>query len=101
MIRVPQFTDGTLTNATSALAWDGAVGGVLALDIQNDLALGGATVNLNGLGFRGATGRTPTGFDSIANQPRVGPRCALANPGLSIRNGVAVFLFGNSFRELV
>lgn len=56
MIRVPQYTSATFSSALAALPWNGAVGGVLAVDVASQLTLGG-TVSLNGTGFRGGAGR--------------------------------------------
>jgi len=55
VVLVPQYLSATL-GAASALAWNGSTGGILALDIAGQLKLGGATVSVNGLGFRGGAG---------------------------------------------
>jgi uncharacterized repeat protein (TIGR01451 family) len=63
VIVVPQYTTLSL-NATSpptALAWNGSSGGVLALDVSGALTLNGATVSVDGLGFRGGAGLQLTG----------------------------------------
>ncbi len=60
VIRVPQYSSATLSSTLAALPWNGAVGGVLALDVASQLTLGG-TVSLDGQGFRGAGGRILTG----------------------------------------
>jgi uncharacterized repeat protein (TIGR01451 family) len=56
VIRVPQYTTATFSSTLAALAWSGAVGGVLAVDVASQLTLGG-TVSLDGQGFRGGGGR--------------------------------------------
>ncbi len=56
VIRVPQYTTATFSSTLAALPWNGAVGGVLALDVASQLTLGG-TVSLDGTGFRGGAGR--------------------------------------------
>jgi len=56
IVRVPQYTSATLNSALAALPWNGTVGGILAIDVQNQLTLGG-TVVLDGDGFRGGGGR--------------------------------------------
>ena len=56
VVRVPQYVAATLGAALTAAAWNGATGGVLAIDVQNTLTLAGQTVSLDGLGFRGAPG---------------------------------------------
>src|SRR4029077_452555 len=60
VIRVPQYQSATLSSTLAPLAWNGTVGGVLALDIAGQLTLGG-TVSANALGFRGGGGRKLTG----------------------------------------
>ncbi len=60
VIRVPQYSSASLSSTLAALPWNGAVGGVLALDVASQLTLGG-TVSLDGQGFRGAGGRILTG----------------------------------------
>ena len=56
VIRVPQYTTATFGSTLTAMAWNGATGGVLAIDVSGTLTLGGATVSVNGLGFRGGGG---------------------------------------------
>jgi uncharacterized repeat protein (TIGR01451 family) len=56
VIRVPQYTTATFSSTLAALPWNGAVGGVLALDVASQLTLAG-TVSLDGTGFRGGGGR--------------------------------------------
>ena len=56
VIRVPQYTTATFSSTLAALPWNGAVGGVLAVDVASQLTLGG-TVSLDGQGFRGGAGR--------------------------------------------
>ncbi len=56
VIRVPQYTNATFSSTLAALPWNGAVGGVLAVDVASQLTLGG-TVSLDGQGFRGGGGR--------------------------------------------
>ncbi len=65
VIRVPQYTTATLSSTLMALPWNGSTGGVLAIDVSGTLSLGGATVSVNGLGFRGGAGRV-LGGDATA-----------------------------------
>lgn len=51
VVRVPQYTVAMLSSGLTASAWNGATGGILALDVSQQLTLGG-TVSVNGLGFR-------------------------------------------------
>ena len=63
VIVVPQYTTATFNATTppTALAWNGSVGGVLALDTSSTLTLNGATVSVSGQGFRGGAGMQLTG----------------------------------------
>ncbi|HYA62497.1 MAG TPA: S24 family peptidase, partial [Candidatus Sulfotelmatobacter sp.] len=74
VIRVPQYTSATFSSTLTALAWNGSVGGVLAVDVSSQLTLGG-TVALDSLGFRGGGGITLAGTtgeadtDYVTNSP--------------------------------
>src|ERR1700732_1747744 len=67
VIRVPQYASPTLTSGLTALGWSGRVGGVLAIDVDANLALGGATLPVHSLGFRGGGGLTVSGSNTDAN----------------------------------
>jgi uncharacterized repeat protein (TIGR01451 family) len=58
VIVVPQYITASFNSTTppTALAWNGSTGGVLALDVSSTLTLNGATVAVDGLGFRGGAG---------------------------------------------
>lgn len=60
IIRVPQYTNVTLSSNLTAMAWNGATGGVLAIDAASQLTLGG-TVSVDSMGFRGGGGRILNG----------------------------------------
>ena len=66
VIRVPQYTSATLSSGLVPLAWNGSVGGVLAIDVSSQLTLGG-TVAADALGFRGGGGITLRGATSGAD----------------------------------
>jgi uncharacterized repeat protein (TIGR01451 family) len=55
VVRVPQYTTATTSSGLTAAAWNGSVGGVLALDTTSTLTLNG-TSSVDGLGFRGGVG---------------------------------------------
>jgi hypothetical protein len=61
VVRVPQHTTATLGSTLTAAPWDGSSGGILALDVSGNLALGTATVSVTAQGFRGGGGRAITG----------------------------------------
>ena len=78
VIRVPQYTTATTSNTLTAAAWNGSVGGVLAIDTSGALTLSG-TVSLDGLGFRGAPGIQRGGATGLANTDRVTSATLAAN----------------------
>ncbi|MGZ5483432.1 MAG: beta strand repeat-containing protein [Pyrinomonadaceae bacterium] len=61
VIRVPQYSSATLGSGLTALTWNGTTGGILVIDVAGNLALGSATVNLSGMGFRGGGVRQLSG----------------------------------------
>ena len=61
IVRVPQYTTATLGATLTASSWNGTTGGVLAIDVAGNLALGSTTVSVNGLGFRGGAGLQQAG----------------------------------------
>ena len=71
VVRVPQYGSATLSSGLTASIWNGRAGGILALDVSGTLALGGATVSVDGLGFRGGIGRARGGTGGLANTDRV------------------------------
>ncbi len=92
VIRVPQYTTATLGSTLTAMAWNGATGGVLAVDISGTLTLGSATVSVNGLGFRGGggvklTSNVPsTAADVFTDFRTLAPDSATA-PTINLANG--------------
>lgn len=66
VIRVPQYQDVTFSGTLTAPAWNGATGGVFVIDVADTITGGGATINLEGLGFRGGAYRA-TGFAANAS----------------------------------
>ena len=65
VIRVPQYGAVTLTGDVTAPYWDGNTGGVVVMDVVDELDWDGNTIDVLGRGFRGAgavqwTGSTDT-----------------------------------------
>jgi uncharacterized repeat protein (TIGR01451 family) len=56
VIRVPHYMTATLGAGLTASPWNGSTGGVVALDLESTLTLGGGKVTVDGLGFRGGAG---------------------------------------------
>ena len=65
VIRIPQYTDATITSGLTASRWNGSTGGVVAYDVANNLSLAGATLDISGKGFRGGAGRQLRGETSL------------------------------------
>lgn len=61
VVRVPQYLSATLTSGLTAMPWNGRTGGILAIDVSGALNLGGATVSVDGQGFRGGGARQLAG----------------------------------------
>lgn len=66
VVRVPQYTVAMLSSTLTASAWNGTTGGILAIDVSQQLTLGG-TVSVNGLGFRPGAGLQLAGGTGGAN----------------------------------
>ena len=69
VILVPQYSSATVGAGLTAFPWNGDVGGVLAVDVETTLDLGGNTVNVSQQGFRGGGGRSISG-NGTANDYR-------------------------------
>jgi uncharacterized repeat protein (TIGR01451 family) len=61
VVLVPQYISATLSSGITTPSWNGSTGGILAFDVAGQLNLGGATVNVDGDGFRGGAGLQLTG----------------------------------------
>jgi hypothetical protein len=64
VIRVGRGRNVTLTGVT-ATAWNGVTGGVVAIDISGTLTLSANTIDVTGLGFRGAVGQALGGENGL------------------------------------
>ncbi len=67
VIRVPQYQTLTLGATLTAPRWDGTTGGVMAVDVAGATFFNGQTINLAGIGFRGAGGRQLGGDVGVNN----------------------------------
>ena len=56
VVRIPQYSSVTLGGTLTAPAWNGATGGLVALDVAGSLNLNGNAIDVAGLGFRGGAG---------------------------------------------
>ena len=61
VIRIPQYSSLTVSGAVTGSAWDGSTGGVLALEVAGATSFNtGASLNMDGKGFRGGVAVTNT-----------------------------------------
>lgn len=79
VIRVPQYATASLGAGLTAAPWNGSTGGVLVLDVAGSLTLGGQTVSVDGLGFRGGAAMQLSGNagGSNADFRQVAPAAAV------------------------
>ena len=95
VILVPQYTNASFsaTSGPTALAWNGSTGGVLALDVSGTLTLNGATVVVDGLGFRGGAGMQLTGgggLNTDYRQPAPATYTGVAEAGWDALKGEGI-----------
>ena len=69
VIRVPQYNTITLTGDVTASYWDGNTGGVVVMDVLDELDWDGNTIDVFGRGFRGAGAVEWTGTEDTTNPP--------------------------------
>ncbi len=67
VVRVPQLSSATLGSNVTATPWNGAAGGIVALDVAGTLDLNGFRIDVSARGFRGGVGRQLTGGAGGAN----------------------------------
>ena len=67
VVRVARRASGTLTAGLTVAPWNGRTGGILAVDVAGNLALGSVTVSVDGTGFRGGVGVSQAGDASLTN----------------------------------
>ena len=70
VVLIPQFTSATL-GAVTATSWNGSTGGILALDVAGQLDLAGASVSVDGQGFRGGAGMQMNGAPGASTDYRL------------------------------
>ena len=92
VIRVPQYAALTINAGASisSLAWNGSVGGVVAVRVQNTLTLNGA-MSVSGLGFRGGildgTDRASNGAANLAFASDANPAGGAKGEGIASAAG--------------
>ncbi|HKL39821.1 MAG TPA: hypothetical protein VJ894_04035, partial [Cryomorphaceae bacterium] len=86
LVRVPQYQNATVTDALTCQAWQGSIGGVLVMEISNELTLE-APITTNGMGFRGG---------SVSSVPDLSIQCSSTdyffpnNPSLGGEKGEGI-----------
>jgi uncharacterized repeat protein (TIGR01451 family) len=70
VIRVPQYSTATVTGTlTTSARWDGASGGIVVVDVAQQLNFAaGSVIDVNGLGFRGG-GSNPNPYSGGSTSP--------------------------------
>lgn len=66
VVRVPQYSSLSITGTLAPARWNGAAGGVVAVDVAGALTFSGS-INASGLGFRGGLGRALAGSNATTN----------------------------------
>lgn len=61
VVRVPQYSNATISGSINASAWNGATGGIVVMDVAGDLTFAGGNIDVQGQGFRGGGGRKLNG----------------------------------------
>jgi len=65
VVRIPQYSNASLSGPVTALGWDGSTGGIVAIDVAGQLDWNGQSVDVSGLGFRGGGGRQLSGSGGL------------------------------------
>lgn len=67
VVRVPQYTNATVSGAVNALPWNGSTGGVVAIDVADRLTFSGGSLNASASGFRGGGAFAQAGSANPSN----------------------------------
>lgn len=86
LVRVPQYTNVTVTGTLTAQDWNGTTGGVLAIDVSNTLTLN-ANIDVSNRGFRGGT--VGAGGFNCAHSTYFSPTNQGGTKGEAIANAIA------------
>lgn len=88
VIRVPRYTDLTLTGTIITEPWNGTTGGIVAIESLNDLIISSGTINVNGLGFRGGQSAL---LNSVYGGQRFNDNNTIADEGAAKGESIAGF----------
>jgi len=67
VLRVPLYNSLVLTGTITAPSWNGSIGGVIMIYVDNNLDFNGQTVTASGAGFRGGGGRQLLGASGLSS----------------------------------
>ncbi|MCC7502046.1 MAG: tandem-95 repeat protein, partial [Flavobacteriales bacterium] len=67
VVRVPQYSNLTLTSNLVCPPWNGYAGGIVAFDVAGAFAFGGFTISANGRGFRAGYQEQAVSGSNLAN----------------------------------
>jgi len=71
IIRVPRFSDLTIDGTLTTEAWNGSTGGVIAIEVENNLIISGSgQILASELGFRGAAPNTGASLFGVTHYSR-------------------------------
>lgn len=114
VIRVPQYNDATISGTVTGAAWNGETGGVVAIDVADQLTFSGGSISVSGIGFRGGGGRDLDGaaggsntdyrnlaslnFHAAKGEGIAGTPRFVYNSGLLLDTAVEGYLNGSSGR---
>ncbi|AII50397.1 T9SS type A sorting domain-containing protein [Hymenobacter sp. APR13] len=80
VIRVPQYSSLSVSGTVTGAAWNGRVGGVLALDVTGKTTFAtGASLNMDAKGFRGGGGRNLAGSTAYNSSVFLAPAANAAH----------------------
>jgi len=100
IIRIPRFYDLTINGTLTTQAWNGSIGGVLGIEVENDLIINGSgEILASELGFRGAAPNTGASLLGVSHWSRPLPDAG-GLKGESIRGwGVEYDLNGGRYAK--
>ncbi|HET9504149.1 MAG TPA: hypothetical protein VFO93_11440, partial [Hymenobacter sp.] len=81
VIRIPQYAALTLGGTIAPPAWNGQLGGVLALDVAGPLNFNGQRLDASGAGFRGGAGRQLGGTAGLSSSDYLTPNTSNGGKG--------------------
>jgi uncharacterized repeat protein (TIGR01451 family) len=103
VVRIPQYSSLTLSGTVSGAAWDGATGGILALDVAGRTTYAtNASLSMSAKGFRGGGGSTSivadaSAYTSLSSAGNGSKGEGTAGTPIRIYNGASVVETGSGY----